>query len=250
MHHPALPVLAKLCRRAHGILAPYYAWHSAAPEFDAFLVAPEARLGRGGAVLLEEDAEGDSLFLGICFGEQLAREAAHRAAHGSEPGLHAVAVVAEETSHFMTLVEAADRGVAVSRLDLETLGEIDRFLALLHWGGQDGEGTEGKEGSEGTTAHAGGGRPNASAEQARLLSIRDVCDAVFTGERFAPGPDASVYVEAEARAFSHLRRAFARRWDDRGFDARRVDPDAARYLEDVRESVLGGARTSQARKAG
>lgn len=217
MKHPALSNIARLCRQAHSIFSSYYQLSDDEPDFEAFLLAPREALGRGGAVLLEEDTPADStdgdgtLSLGLCFGTGLADDLVH----GNETSLHAVAVVAEETSHFLTLVEAAKRETMVSRLELETLGEIDRFLALLHW------------------------------HQDSRLSVHALCDVMFEGERFQKDTHLPLYVEAEARAFLHLRRAFAGVWENRGVDPRRVNTDAARYLREVREHILRPSPTQR-----
>lgn len=217
--HPALPDLAALCGRAHDILAGYYALPGERPDFEAFLLPPHDAFGAGGAVLfLEGDDEGGSaddegsLSLGLCFGTALVDAFVRE----GDASLHTVAVVAEETSHFLTLSEAATREVGVSRLELETLGEIDRFLALLHW-----------------------------SPEARV-STRSLCDAMFEGHRFDPCAHVALYVEAEARAFLHLRRAFARVWENRAFDASRVDAEAACYLRGVRDRILSGGVGSPA----
>jgi hypothetical protein len=214
--HPALGRIASLCRRAHDILAGYYDLSPEEPDFDAFLLSPREVFGNGGAVLLEEDEDetgegGGALSLGLCFGTGLADGLLRE--EGAT--LQTVAVVAEETSHFLTLAEAARRDVGVSRLELETLGEIDRFLALLHW------------------------------NQNTPVSARSLCDAMFEGHRFAPGTQLALYVEAEARAFLHLRRAFADVWENRAIDTQRINSEASRYLRDVRENML---RASPARR--
>jgi|GEM_PF-647281 len=195
--------LATLCSAAHGILSAYYEFSMAAPTFRDFLLEPSAELGNGGCVLLEEDTEASELFLGIRFGEGFME----RLRLGVDAQI--LTVVAEETSHFLTLLEAAAHGARVSRLELETQGEIDRFLMLLHW-----------------NAHTG-------------APLSSLCDAVFTGPRFALGADTELYVEAEARAFGHLRTAFSHVWTAHGFDASRPDATAARYLEGVRRRMLG-----------
>lgn len=210
MKHPALSNIARLCRQAHSIFSSYYLLSDDEPDFEAFLLAPRDAFGKGGAVLLEETAPGESgseegtLSLGLCFGTELADDLLHH----NETSLHTVAVVAEETSHFLTLVDAAKRDVFVSRLELETLGEIDRFLALLHW------------------------------HHDSRLSVHGLCDVMFEGERFQKDAHLPLYVEAEARAFVHLRKAFAGVWESRGIDPRRVNLDAARYLRELREHIL------------
>lgn len=194
------PVVALWCARAHDLFADYYGWDGHAPDFAPYLVEGDPD-DEGGAVLFQEDPGDDSLFLGIRFGGALLA----RLDTGTF-GRHELAVVAEETSHFMTLLHAATLGARVSQLDLETLGEIDRFLFLLH-----------------------------SAEG---LGIPSLCDAVFQGPRFLESEAVGLYVEAEGRAFHHLRRAFWHVWEDTRFDPDRADARAARYLGAHRKALL------------
>lgn len=202
--------LTSLCRAAHGILSRYYGF-SHTPDFGLFLLPACESLGTGGRVLYEHVGATDELFVGLQFGEPLARACEDARAPISAQVL---AVIAEETSHLTALLDGAAQERAISILGLEVLGEIDRFLTLMHW----------------NAVHPAAPLPNG------WRNLHDVCDFMFTGERFGKEVD-PLYFDAEALALGHLKRAFADRWDNSRTDFSYVSPHAGRYLSQVRSSL-------------
>lgn len=206
--------------QAANILRSYYG-SSHLPLVLQCLRAPVDELGDAGRVLFREasDAE-ETVELGLEFGTSL-HARLERATAELLP--HDLAVVAEELSHMNLLIDACSSGGTVSRLDLEVLGEIDRFLVLMHW--------------------------NASSTERPLArdwkNLDQLSDALFSGPRFAAGSDARLYVMAEGSAFAHLRRAFGRAWDASRPDFGKVDAHARDYLQWLRGEVLTSGRPAR-----
>jgi hypothetical protein len=197
----------------------------------SFLVEPTEPLGRGGEVLVRQD--GDECFLGLRFGTDLmSRFDSSCWTH------HDLGVVAEEVSHLHALQLAAFHETTLSALDLEVLGEIDRFLVFLLGPGRA----------------FFTGVPN--SDQGCILDA--VCELLFerrtfptnpnlsqpAGNRSAqPATDLASYIKAEAIAFKHIRRAYAQDWTSH-HQSDNSYPQARSYFCTVRSLVTGsGAST-------
>jgi hypothetical protein len=174
-------------------------------------------LGTGGQILVCESA--GELEVGIQFGTLV------EAAIVGDPGLigaHELGVVAEEISHFNALMQAAAGVGNISALDLEVLGEIDRFLVFLH------------------ARQIVSGSWTSAAAPADLegVSIAQLFDLLFEKRRFSCSESASeVYFMAEALALNHLKRAFTHCWMHSKVDESRCDRKARSYLIELRRAV-------------
>ena len=206
-----LLLCAQMMGGVHSILSQYYGW-STPPDFSSFLMEPQASLGVGGQVAFL--AEGDDLSIGIQFGRDL-----WKTLEEAPLSSHTLGVLAEETSHFLLCIDAFRHKSPITLLELETLGEIDRFLVLLHW--------------------AAWSPPQMPPLGREWQNLHHLCDHVFTGDRFEMGPNTSLYVDAESLAFSHLQSAFKDVWDNSSFNPRSIPKGAVFYLQALRHKVLG-----------
>jgi hypothetical protein len=150
---------------------------------------------------VQEDTDEDTLFLAIALGERIVKGLKDKS-----PNAHQMAVLAEEVSHFLLIREAAQVGAQVSLLELEILGEIDRFLILLH--------------------------------NLMPQNLEEMCDIVFRDRIFREGVSSELYWKAEAKAFAELKIAFSHIWDASRCDVQRVDLKAAAHLRQFRHSLL------------
>ena len=195
--------LVGLCELSFSTLAKYYTFAPSPFDFASFLLPASPVLGLAGEVLVEECAAAGEVFLGVRFGEAI-----YKMAQNSPRDPLLLGIIAEETSHLVTLAEAAQSERKISHLSLEVLGEIDRFIVLLH---------------------------------AAEVSLADLCDYLFEGQRFAqnlPLEKLEMYVKAEELAFLHLREAFRQNWTDWAFPWGEAHKPAANYLSALRESLL------------
>lgn len=154
-------------------------------------------------VLVDDQSDSECCFLAIEFPENLRQCEASLTAHRTQT----LSVICEEVSHFFHLVNAAQHMTRVSVLQLEALGEIDRFVCFLHW--------------------------NAFFPDLSLLQKIDNCsDAVelLFERRLFKTPHKELYIDAEDLAFYHLRRAFSHCWTQRYFDASQFDLRARKYI--------------------
>lgn len=192
------------------ILSAYYTYSfEKLAEINSFVMPACHKLGDHGQLLCDEDK--DELFLALRFGTELERVFDQEA-----PQTHHVAVVAEEVSHFLMCADAAARNSSVSLLELEIQGEIDRFLCLLHWNSV---------------------APLPLSLEMNFPNIQTLCEHVFQGPRFK-NEGAELYIDAEAQAFLHLKRAFRNEWDNSFFDEKKFVSSARNYLNHLRSSVI------------
>lgn len=213
---------------------------------EAFLMEPAQHLGRGGEVLVHQD--GGECLLGLRFGAELFdRFGSNSWTH------HDLGVVAEEVSHLHALQLAAFHDACLSALDLEVLGEIDRFLVFVL--------------GPGRTFVSGVPNPR----QGCVLDA--VCEMLFERRCFsqdvsatqevaikglttgAPlsglstefpcaAADRACYVKAEVIAFKHIRRAYAPYWASHPM-AVPTHPAARSYLRAVRSLVTEAGGSSR-----
>ncbi|HET9314672.1 MAG TPA: hypothetical protein VFQ51_03745 [Vicinamibacteria bacterium] len=103
----------------------------AQPAVSDFLIPPQAAAaypGNGSRTLVTEDADGLSI------GVLLEPAVLDRLAHGDprvrldDGNLHALCAATEEVSHFLYLLFHACAGRAVTELELELQGEVDKYL--------------------------------------------------------------------------------------------------------------------------
>ena len=205
--------LIKHCERALKILAAYYNFNSI-PNIQNFLLAPSETPHCDGQVLFEECE--NEFFIGI----QFAKEIHTRVQQNTLLSAHHVSVIAEELSHFKFLADVVDKETQTNLLTIETLGEIDRFLCVMHW-------NESLHNSENDT----------SKINVKWKNIHQICDTVFTGDRFQKG-DKKLYIEAENLAFKHLKEAFADKWDCSYYNFSAISKPARNYLTDLRMKFL------------
>jgi hypothetical protein len=200
--------LAISCTEALSILNQYYAFENQSFS-DCFLMPPKDNSLQDGQVLIQEEA--DTIFLGVQFSEKILK-----AQEKESLSPHEVCVLAEEMSHFQVLSECVAQDKKISVLELETLGEIDRFLCVMHW--------------------------NALSFASPKLSyqwknLHEVCDVVFTGERFREG-NRELYIQAENKAFQCLKQAFADKWDCTHYNFERIHTGAQITLKSLRKQFL------------
>lgn len=202
--------LATLCEHALLILNRYY-FFPQIPQLAPFILTnPHSPLSkRSGRVLFQDDPQ--CFFIGIQFDGELI-EAVQK-----QDTLfpHDLAVIAEESSHFKLLIDAVEQDRPTTRLEIEMLGEIDRFLCLLHWNATN----------------------MIPAIHAPWQNLSELCDLVFTGERFQE-EDHELYQKAEGLAFKHLKKAFAHQWDATRFDFGHIHSDARAYLAQLRQQCF------------
>lgn len=230
---PERPLVAHYCDASYHILSSYYCY-SEKPHFDSFLLPACADLGNAGRVLLEHDTTTNELFLGLQFGlgleENLPAMTGHKNQNSLQISGHLLAVIAEETSHLQALCDAARLEVGISRLDLEVLGEIDRFLTLMHWNGLVGRAMPWAALKKHTDLHFPP-LPNV------WRNLHDLCDFMFSGQRFGENTD-PLYFDVEALALQHLKKAFVKEWDCTRTDFTRVSIGAQIYLQSMRASFF------------
>jgi len=159
-------------------------------------------------VLVDDSSHPDACYIAIEFPSEFKSDGR---VLQREP-VQSLSVICEEVSHFFHLVNAAEREIPLSALQLEALGEIDRFVCFLHW--------------------------NAFFPALSLPHGIDNCsDAVellFENRTFIAA-QRELYAEAESLAFFHLRRAFSHCWTHRYFDSSRFDARAREYISSLAE---------------
>jgi hypothetical protein len=171
--------LLTTCESALRILSSYYTFHSQHP-IEQFLMEPLENTSQDGQVLFEENDE--DVFIGIQFSKKIIHP------HDSNfLSPHQVSIIAEELSHFKLLSDCVQSEKKTSLLKLETLGEIDRFLCVMHWNSFE---------------------LNSPKINRDWKNIHEICDTVFTGNRFKDENN-KIYIEAENLAFKHLKNYFA-----------------------------------------
>lgn len=115
----------------------------------AYVVTPEVARALGGTgrveeeLLVQEDEDGEALCVALCFTPELLerlrgyRMGASRAA--LEGVLDSYCQLTEGVSHFLYLLQSAQKDRRVSLLELEAQAEIDKFASCLlqRWGEPD-----------------------------------------------------------------------------------------------------------------
>jgi hypothetical protein len=154
-------------------------------------------------LLINENTETDEAFVALEFPYSL-RQDVDKNTHLN---VQSLSVVCEELSHLFHYTDAAASNYSISVLDLETIAEIDRFLCFMHWN-------------------------DFFPEQRIELShenCMDLCDTLFS-RRVFQAEDKGVYLDAESKAFYHIKKAFSHCWTKRWLDTSCFDTSARAYL--------------------
>lgn len=192
------------------ILSEYYEFESY-PSVMSFLM-PNSNETFDSKVLFQETR--DSFSIGIQFSNQIFSDMSSiqsKSNNNKKISLNTASVIAEEISHFQFIVNAVENQKKISLIDIEMFGEIDRFLCLMHW----------------NFKHQTVKIPN------RWQNLHDICDAIFSGPRFF-NDNNELYIEAEKRAFYHLKTAFQNIWDNTFCDFSRINRSSKEYLKKLR----------------
>ncbi|MEY4066050.1 MAG: hypothetical protein RIR26_2258 [Pseudomonadota bacterium] len=159
-------------------------------------------------VLIDDSSQSDACFIAIEFPSVFKSDDTVL----QRDRVQTLSVICEEVSHFFHLVHAAEREMPLSALQLEALGEIDRFVCFLHWNAFF---------------------PALSLPQG-IDNCSDAVELLFEKRSFNTSRE-ELYIEAESLAFFHLRRAFSHCWTHRYFDATRFDNRAREYIFSLTE---------------
>lgn len=198
------------CNYLIKILAKYYSFYNE-ESIDSYVIPSSENIAANcGQTLFEENYENNEIFIGIQFGENII----HEVENSSFISLNSLAVLSEEISHFKCIVDSITLNSNISKLDIEMLGEIDRFICLMHWNQLKIS-------------------PKLNFE---WKNLHNICDLVFQGERFSSNNP--LYIEAECLAFKHLKQAFSHDWDATNYDFSTVNNKAKNYLTKLRSSIL------------
>lgn len=199
------------CENLLKILSQYYCFHDC-DSIEKYVLPPSNQIpDHCGQILFEENIENDEFFIGIQFGKDIIGDFENN----DFVSLNSVAVASEEISHFKVILDIVQLNSEISLLEIEMLGEIDRFLCLMHWNEMNSQ-----------------QKINRSWK-----NLHDICDEVFVGERFI-GVNDQLYIEAEALAFRHLKEAFSKEWDSSYYDFSKVNDKAKNYLSQMRKFIL------------
>jgi len=199
------------CIQILKILEKYYHF-STTNSIQEFLIPPSSSIPEhSGQILFEEDKENEEFFIGVQFGTKIMNEFENN----ETISINSLSVLSEEMSHFKLLLDTVLNNTSISMLELEMLGEIDRFLCLMHW------------------------NQESSLQKLALTwqNLHDICDAVFIGDRFF-GENKKLYIDAEALAFKHLKLAFKDDWDATYYDFSKINGKAKNYLATMRKNLL------------
>jgi len=206
-------MIEKVCIHAETILNEYYNF-TPTVSLKSFIIPPLKQNNDLSCVIFQENKE--DFYIGIQF-EKLVFEETHKLGINLQNffSIHAAAIVSEEISHFKMIIDAVENKHNISNLDIEIMGEIDRFLCLMHW--------------------------NEFSHCFKLnhnwQNIHDICDFVFQGPRFKNVAD-DLYIIAENRAFHHLKNAFCLEWDESKFNFSKVSKNASNYLKRLRNNFF------------
>ncbi|KAB8031819.1 hypothetical protein [Fluviispira multicolorata] len=203
--------IANGCNTSLNIIARYYGLQSEESIEDFVLFPSEDVDENSGQILFEENIENEEFFIGIQFGKKIYHEFENK----NIISLNTLAVVAEETSHFKLITDSVLLKSSLSKLEIETLGEIDRFLCLMHWNNEN----------------------KTHRIEKNWKNLHQICDEVFQGNRFKENKN-PLYIDAEAIAFKHLRQAFSKDWDSSYFNFSLIDIHACNYLTKLRKMIL------------
>jgi hypothetical protein len=199
------------CQSLLNIMSKYYCF-SSCESLEDYVLPPSNNISDNcGQILFEENEENKEFLIGIQFGKDIIYDFENN----KIISLNSLAVVSEEVSHFKVLIDTVNLNSSISILEIEMLGEIDRFLCLMHWN------TDG----------------NYHKITNNWKNLHDICDTVFTGQRFT-GVNDKLYIEAESIAFKHLKEAFSDVWDTTHYDFTKVNNKAKNYLSNIRKNIL------------
>lgn len=199
------------CENLLKIMSKYYCFVGC-ELIESFVLPPTDNIpGNCGQILFEDNIENDEFFIGIQFGKEIIRDFENN----EVVSLNSLAVVSEEISHFKIIIDTVNFNSVISTLEIEMLGEIDRFLCLMHWNYENYQQKVNKE----------------------WKNLHDICDEVFVGNRFT-GVNDKLYIEAEALAFRHLKEAFSQEWDSSYYDFTKINNKAKNYLSNMRKCIL------------
>ena len=199
------------CNHLLNIMSKYYSFLNTDP-IENFVLPPSNSIpGNCGQILFEENYENDEFYIGIQFGTEIIKEFENN----DVISINSLAVVSEELSHFKLITDTVLLNSLITKLEIEMLGEIDRFLCLMHWDFES----------------------NIQKTNKNWNNLHDICDEVFIGNRFT-GINDKLYIEAEALAFKHLKEAFSYEWDSSYYDFSRVNEKSKKYLSHLRKCIL------------
>lgn len=175
--------LVGFCEIAKKILMDFYAL-DVSINLGHYLLPSNPQLNTHGRTLLQESS--NEISIAMEFGSQLEQDLLR-----GKINIHNIAVIAEEVSHLLFLVEAGNKEAQIEHEMLEVQGEVDRFIVLSCWN------------------HYAPVHLNITPWK----NIHEMCDAMFEGERFSTD-NLKLYIKAEALAFKHLKDAFSNDWDN------------------------------------
>ncbi len=198
------------CNNLIKILSHYYNFYNKDSISEFFINSNDNFPENRGQTLFEENLENNEIFIGIQLGKHILNEIENN----QTISLNSLAVLSEEVSHFKVIVDSVTLNSNISKLEIEMLGEIDRFICLMHWNQLNIF-------------------PKLNVE---WKNLHDICDLVFQGERFMN--DNMLYIEAECLAFKHLKEAFSQNWDSSYFDFSKINQKAKCYLSELRKTIL------------
>lgn len=201
--------LNSLCTTSLQILSDYYEFQSC-PSITNFLLPKTEDFQHSNVLFEEHEAE---FYIGIQFSHQIFNDVLtiKNSPFKKYIPINTASVIAEETSHLKFILDAIEQNKKFSLIDIEMFGEIDRFLCLMHW--------------------------NFKHQTLKIQhcwrSLHDICDIMFSGHRFMHH-NIDLYIEAEKRAFYHLKNAFQNIWDNTFCDFSTIDHSAKTYLKKLR----------------
>lgn len=203
--------LHTLCHTSLQILSDYYDF-TYLPPITQFILPKSDTLCCSNVLFEETD---NDVYIGVQFSHQIFDDI-QEVKNTTKPGhipINTAAVIAEEISHLKFILDAVENNKKISLIDIEMFGEIDRFLCLMHW--------------------------NDKSTKLRIMhnwrSLHDICDCMFSGKRFL-NQNLHLYIEAERRAFYHLKNAFQNIWDNTLCDFSSVHFAAKLYLKKLRQN--------------
>jgi hypothetical protein len=163
-------------------------------------------------LLIDEKPETDEAFIAIEFPVSIRNEVDSKSLLTAQN----LSIVCEELSHFFHVTNAAQENYSISVLDLETIGEIDRFLCFMHWNDFF---------------------PNQSMAK-KHENCLELCDMLFVHRTFQTSNE-PLYFDAESRALHHIKKAFSHCWTKRWIDTSKFDSFARAYLLDRMVKLKG-----------
>lgn len=197
-----------LCSSSLQILSAYYDFQC---QSIANFILPYSKGALQSNVLFQENE--DCLSVGIQFSTQIFVDVSlnQNISRNSYISLNTASIIAEETSHLKFILDAVENDKKISLLDIEMFGEIDRFLCLMHWNYKQ----------------------NTLKIPHNWSSLHDIFDTLFVGNRFL-NHNLELYIEAEKRAFYHIKNAFQNVLDNTFCDFSTINQTAKTYLKKLR----------------